>query len=75
MNFLTNVRVFLDESAFDINMKRSRAWSNKGTRIIVTQAYYEGKYNVYLSAISASGLITAGATVGWYRFDNCLLER
>ncbi|CEJ01567.1 hypothetical protein RMCBS344292_15590 [Rhizopus microsporus] len=29
MNFLTNC-VFLDESAFDINMKRSRAWSAKG---------------------------------------------
>ncbi|KAG1459902.1 hypothetical protein G6F46_003981 [Rhizopus delemar] len=28
MNFLTNC-VFLDESAFDINMKRSRAWSKK----------------------------------------------
>jgi transposase len=36
MNFLTNC-VFLDEFAFDINMKRSRAWSKKGTRAIVTR--------------------------------------
>ncbi|CEG77942.1 hypothetical protein RMATCC62417_12613 [Rhizopus microsporus] len=37
MNLLTNY-VFLDESAFDINMKRSRAWSKKGTRTIVTRS-------------------------------------
>ncbi|KAI8047840.1 uncharacterized protein B0P05DRAFT_642167 [Gilbertella persicaria] len=36
MNFLTNC-MFLDESAFDINMKRSRAWSKKGSRAIVTR--------------------------------------
>ncbi|KAG1473224.1 hypothetical protein G6F56_001073 [Rhizopus delemar] len=35
-NFLANC-VFLDESAFDINMKRSRAWSRKGTHVIVTR--------------------------------------
>ncbi|EIE83942.1 hypothetical protein RO3G_08647 [Rhizopus delemar RA 99-880] len=34
MNFLTNC-VFLDESAFDINMKRSRAWSKKGTHALL----------------------------------------
>ncbi|KAG1039069.1 hypothetical protein G6F43_012582 [Rhizopus delemar] len=36
MNLLMNC-VFLDESAFDINMKRFRAWSKKGTRAIVTR--------------------------------------
>ena len=40
MHFLTNC-VFLDESAFDINMKRSRVWSKKGSRAIVTRPHYE----------------------------------
>jgi hypothetical protein len=35
MDFMTNC-VFLDESAFHINMKRSMAWSRKGTSAIVT---------------------------------------
>ncbi|KAG1143692.1 hypothetical protein G6F37_011327 [Rhizopus arrhizus] len=57
MNFLTNC-VFLDESAFDINMKRSRAWSNKGTRAIVTRPTTRANTTSILGAISASGLIT-----------------
>ncbi|KAG1052738.1 hypothetical protein G6F43_005137 [Rhizopus delemar] len=59
MNFLTNC-VFLDESAFDINMKRSRAWSNKGTRAIVTRPTTRANTTFILGAISASGLITVG---------------
>ena len=35
MDFLTNL-VILDESAFHINMKRTRAWSKKGTPAVVT---------------------------------------
>jgi transposase len=59
MNFLTNC-VFLDESAFDINMKRSRAWSKKGTRAIVTRPTTRANTTSILGAISAAGLITVG---------------
>ncbi|KAI8393311.1 uncharacterized protein BYT42DRAFT_619149 [Radiomyces spectabilis] len=59
MNFLTNC-VFLDESAFDINMKRSRAWSEKGTRAVVTRPCTRANTTSILGAISASGLITIG---------------
>ncbi|KAG1051646.1 hypothetical protein G6F43_006157 [Rhizopus delemar] len=59
MNFLTNC-VFLDESAFDINMKRSRAWSKKGSRAIVTRPTTRANTTSILGAISASGLITVG---------------
>lgn len=47
MNFLKNC-VFLDESAFDINMKRSRAWSQKGTRAIVTRPTTRANTTCYL---------------------------
>ncbi|KAG1047318.1 hypothetical protein G6F43_010227 [Rhizopus delemar] len=59
MNFLTNC-AFLGESAFDINMKRSRAWSNKGTRAIVTRPTTRANTTSILGAISASDLITVG---------------
>ncbi|KAL1936110.1 hypothetical protein VTP01DRAFT_244 [Rhizomucor pusillus] len=45
--------VFLDESAFHINMKRSMAWSKKGSPAVVTVH----KTTTILGAISASGLI------------------
>ncbi|CEG80910.1 hypothetical protein RMATCC62417_15173 [Rhizopus microsporus] len=53
MNFLTNC-VFLDESAFDINMKRSRAWSKKGTRAIVTRPTTRANTTSILGTISAA---------------------
>ncbi|KAI8330173.1 hypothetical protein BC941DRAFT_475724 [Chlamydoabsidia padenii] len=53
MNFLTNC-VFLDESAFDINMKRSRAWSKKGTRAIVIRPTTRANTTSILGAISAA---------------------
>ncbi|CEG84878.1 hypothetical protein RMATCC62417_18627 [Rhizopus microsporus] len=59
MNFLTNC-VLLDESAFDINMKRSRAWSKKGTRAIVTRPTTRANTASILGAVSAAGLITVG---------------
>lgn len=34
MDYLSNC-VFVDEAAFHINMKRSYAWSKKGTRAVV----------------------------------------
>ncbi|CEG68221.1 hypothetical protein RMATCC62417_04526 [Rhizopus microsporus] len=59
MNFLTSC-VFLDEAAFDINMKPSSAWSQKGTRAIATRPTMRANTASILSAISATGLITAG---------------
>jgi transposase len=52
MNFLTNC-MFLDESAFDINMKCSRAWFQKGTRAIVTRPVTRANTTLILGAISA----------------------
>ena len=57
MNFLTNC-VFLDESAFDINMKRSRAWPR--TRAIVNRPTMRANTTSILGAISAAGLIAIG---------------
>ena len=59
MNFLTNC-VFLDEPDFDITMKRSRAWSKKGTRAIVTRPTTRANTMSILGAISAAGLTTVG---------------
>jgi hypothetical protein len=59
MSFLTNC-VFLDESAFDINMKRSRAWSTKGTRAIVTRPTTRANTTSILGATSTVGLIAIG---------------
>ncbi|KAL1927621.1 hypothetical protein VTP01DRAFT_3858 [Rhizomucor pusillus] len=56
MNFLTNC-VFLDKSAFHINMKRTRAWSKKGVPAVVTVPTTRAKTTSILEAISASGLI------------------
>lgn len=62
MNFLTNF-VFLDESAFHIDMKRTRAWSKKGTPAIVTVPTTRAKTTAILGAISASGLIKVSLRV------------
>lgn len=62
MNFLTNC-VFLDESAFHINMKRTRAWSKKGTPAIATVLTTRAKTTTILGAISASGLIKVSLRV------------
>ncbi|KAL1934995.1 hypothetical protein VTP01DRAFT_4135 [Rhizomucor pusillus] len=49
--------VFLDESAFHINMKRSMAWSKKGSPAVVTVPKTCARTTTVLGAISASGLI------------------
>jgi transposase len=59
MNFLKDC-VLLDESTFDINMKRSRAWSRKSTRAIVTLPTTRANTTSILGAISAASLITVG---------------
>ncbi|KAG1137624.1 hypothetical protein G6F37_011072 [Rhizopus arrhizus] len=49
--------VFLDESAFHINLKRSMAWSRKGTPAVVTVHKIRATTTTILGAISAEGLI------------------
>jgi len=51
--------VFLDKSAFDINIKQSRAWYTKGARA-VTRPTTRANTTSILGAISALGLITIG---------------
>ena len=58
-NFLTNC-VFLDASAFYINMKRLRAWSKKGTHAIVTRPTIRANVAAILGVISVAGLIAVG---------------
>ncbi|KAG1450899.1 hypothetical protein G6F46_010659 [Rhizopus delemar] len=48
--------VFLDESAFHINLKRSMAWSKKGAPAVVTVPKTRATTTI-LGAISAEGLI------------------
>ncbi|KAG1001503.1 hypothetical protein G6F57_014867 [Rhizopus arrhizus] len=56
MDFTTNC-VFLDESAFHINLKRSIAWSKKVSPAVVTVPKTRAKTTTILGAISAQGLI------------------
>ncbi|KAG1340145.1 hypothetical protein G6F62_005532 [Rhizopus arrhizus] len=56
MNFTRNC-VFLDESAFHINLRRSMAWSRKGTPAVVTVPKTRATTATILGAISAEGLI------------------
>ncbi|KAL1931091.1 hypothetical protein VTP01DRAFT_10228 [Rhizomucor pusillus] len=53
MDFRTNC-VFLDESAFHVNMKRSMAWSKKGSPAVVTVPKTRAQTTTILGAISAS---------------------
>ncbi|KAG1283946.1 hypothetical protein G6F66_010795 [Rhizopus arrhizus] len=56
MDFTRNC-FFLDESAFHINLKRSMAWSRKGTPAVVTVPKTRATTMTILGAISADGLI------------------
>ncbi|KAG0738212.1 hypothetical protein G6F57_012394 [Rhizopus arrhizus] len=56
MDFTRNC-FFLDESAFHINLKRSMAWSRKGTQAVVTVPKTRATTMTILGAISADGLI------------------
>ncbi|CEJ05593.1 hypothetical protein RMCBS344292_19531 [Rhizopus microsporus] len=56
MDFTRNC-VFLDESAFHISLKRSMAWSKKGTPAVVTVLKTRATTTTILGAISAEGLI------------------
>jgi hypothetical protein len=50
-------RVFIDEAAFRINMKRTVAWSKVGTRAEVVVPKIRAKTTTVLGAISAVGVI------------------
>jgi hypothetical protein len=56
MDFTRNC-VFLDESAFHINLKRSMAWLKKGTPAVVTVPKTRATTTAILGAISAEGVI------------------
>ena len=62
MNFLTNC-LFLDESVFHTNMKRTRARSKVGTPVVLTVSITRAKTTTVLGAISASGLIKVGVRI------------
>jgi transposase len=49
--------VFIDESAFHINLKRTMAWSKKGTRAEVIQLLTRAKTTTILGAISPYGVV------------------
>ncbi|KAG1251501.1 hypothetical protein G6F68_012241 [Rhizopus microsporus] len=56
VDFLTNC-VFINESAFHINMRRSLAWSRKGNSTAVNTPANKAKATTIFGAISASRLI------------------
>ncbi|KAG0768150.1 hypothetical protein G6F33_003026 [Rhizopus arrhizus] len=62
LDFTTNC-VFLDESAFHINLKRGMAWSKKDTPAVVTVPMTKAKATSILGAISATGLINVSLRV------------
>ncbi|KAG1290885.1 hypothetical protein G6F60_008730 [Rhizopus arrhizus] len=65
LDFTTNC-VFLDESAFHINLKRGMAWSKKDTPAVVTVPMTKAKATSILGAISATGLIIIETVIGHY---------
>lgn len=49
--------VFLDESGFDINMHRSRAWSYRSTQAIIELLSARAVSHTIIGAISAFGVM------------------
>jgi transposase/transposase-like protein len=56
MDYQSNC-IFIDESAFHINLSRTMAWSQKGTRAVVVQPKTRAKTTTILGAISSHGII------------------
>jgi hypothetical protein len=54
MDYMSNC-IFVDESAFDINMRPTKARSTKGTRAVVTTPSARAVSHTILGAISALG--------------------
>ncbi|CEP13779.1 hypothetical protein [Parasitella parasitica] len=49
--------VFLDESGFDVNMRRTRGWSKQGTQAVVETPSARGASHTIIGAISAFGVV------------------
>jgi hypothetical protein len=49
--------VFLDESGFDINMRRTRGWSKQGTQAVVETPSARGASHTIIGDISAYGVV------------------
>ncbi|KAG1058139.1 hypothetical protein G6F43_000083 [Rhizopus delemar] len=62
LDFITNC-VFLNESAFHVNLKRGMVWSKKRTPAIVTVPMTKAKTTSILGAISATDLINVSLRV------------
>ncbi|KAI9330548.1 hypothetical protein BD770DRAFT_432631 [Pilaira anomala] len=56
MSYMENC-VFLDESGFDINMRRTRAWSRRGTEAIIESPSARGISHTIIGAVSAFGVV------------------
>ncbi|KAG2192802.1 hypothetical protein INT47_005349 [Mucor saturninus] len=65
MDYLNNC-IFVDESGFDINMRRSRGWSQRGTEAIITAPSARGVSHTVIGAISAIGVVNLSTTGGHY---------
>ncbi|KAG1463844.1 hypothetical protein G6F46_003604 [Rhizopus delemar] len=55
--------IFINESAFHINLSRTMAWSTKGTRAVVVQPKMGVRTLTILSAISSQGVININVRV------------
>jgi hypothetical protein len=56
MNYLKNC-IFVGESGFDINMRRSRGWSPWGSKTIIETPSTKATSHSVLGAISADGVV------------------
>lgn len=55
--------IFIDESAFHINLSRSMAWSTKRTRAVVVQPKTKAITTTILRGISSQGIINVNEKV------------
>lgn len=56
MDFVSNC-VFIEETAFHINMKHNYAWSGKGKRAVVTVPKTRAKTTTIIGVISPFGIV------------------
>lgn len=52
--------VFLDESGFDVNMRRTRGWSKQGTQAVAETPSARGASHTIIGAISALSMLALG---------------
>ncbi|KAI9364210.1 hypothetical protein BD770DRAFT_314325, partial [Pilaira anomala] len=56
MDYLNNC-IFVDELESDINMRRSRGWSKRGTETVITTPSARGVSHTVIGDISARGVV------------------